>query len=379
MKKAIKVTRSKEKVPSRIVSASIEAIFIGKEPVWDGEKTTIIRCLNWYSNQQGPKESKQYAIDYAKEKNFSKKDIQDLSNIDDDNFSNIGFVCRIVSTSALDKHEWIVSKLKSLLEEKSKPKSAVVPTKTVDKQIEPKTIQDRIFDQSTTYIAELDEYVDSFIKTKKLPDLNPYDFMIANLVKSVHARQIQNYYLPTLEELTGAYNKTDEQLVEGYSSYKKPELKKFIELIQSIVDDCSKIIDNSKLIKKPRKKKAISIDKKVAKVQYKKEDTEYKLVSVSPTEIIGATQLWVFNTKYKKLGLYKSNDDSGFSIKGTTIEGFDETLSIQKTLRKPLDTLDQLKKAKKVELRKFMTTINCKEVPLNGRLNSDTIILKVIK
>jgi hypothetical protein len=121
------------------------------------------------------------------------------------------------------------------------------------------------------------------------------------------------------------------------------------------------------------------LDKKVAKVQYKKEDNEYKLASIAPTEIIGAMELWVFNTKYKKLGHYKAIDDSGFGIKGTTLLGYDETFSIQKTLRKPLEILTDFKKAKKPELKKFMANIKCKEAPLNGRINSDTILLKVVR
>ena len=60
-----------------------------------------------------------------------------------------------------------------------------------------------------------------------------------------------------------------------------------------------------------------------------KEDLEYKLVSISPVDIIGCKYLMVFNTKTKKLGIYYSKDDSGLSVKGSSIEDYDEIISGQ--------------------------------------------------
>jgi len=65
------------------------------------------------------------------------------------------------------------------------------------------------------------------------------------------------------------------------------------------------------------------------------------------------------------------------SVKGTTIIGFDENLSIQKTLREPADQLKEFKSAGKVALRKFLDEINTTDIKLNGRCNPDTVLLKV--
>ena len=69
--------------------------------------------------------------------------------------------------------------------------------------------------------------------------------------------------------------------------------------------------------------------------------------------------------------------DSGLSVKGTTITGFDPQKSIQKTLRKPLDQLKDFKSAGKVALRKFLDDIPTTETVLNGRINETTVLLKV--
>jgi len=195
--------------------------------------------------------------------------------------------------------------------------------------------------------------------------------MLANNVKGLHAKQIKDHFTPMLKELHSVINKTDDDLVEGYSTYNKRQIKMFYDMIESIIGDCDKLSHNTKISRTPKKKKKVSVEKKVAKVQYKKDD--------SAVSILGASQLWVFNTRYKKLGCYIAKDDSGLSIKGTTLEGYDETLSIQKTLRKPLDVLENVVKAKKLEFNRIMKEISTKEQELTGRLNGDTILIKVIK
>jgi hypothetical protein len=114
-------------------------------------------------------------------------------------------------------------------------------------------------------------------------------------------------------------------------------------------------------------------------LQFKKEDSEYKVASVNPADIVGCTQLWVFNTKTRKVGVYNSIDDAGLSVKGTTIINFNESTSVQKTLRKPEVSLPELIKAGKVTLRKFLSNINAVEQTLTGRINSDTILVRIIK
>jgi 16S rRNA U516 pseudouridylate synthase RsuA-like enzyme len=94
--------------------------------------------------------------------------------------------------------------------------------------------------------------------------------------------------------------------------------------------------------------------------------------------LLEATEVWVYNTKTRKLGKYVAAEHATIQVKGASLEFFDEKLSIQKTLRKPDETLKAFKKAGKVALRKFMDEIKTTDIKLNGRLNSDTIILKCV-
>ena len=118
----------------------------------------------------------------------------------------------------------------------------------------------------------------------------------------------------------------------------------------------------------------------VVKLKYAITNEKYKLVSIDPKKIIGAQELWVFNTKTRKLGKYIAGNgfESGeLSIKGTSIIGFDEKNSIQKTIRKPEVILKEFQKSGKVALRKFLEEINATDIKLNGRINKDVILLKV--
>jgi hypothetical protein len=71
-------------------------------------------------------------------------------------------------------------------------------------------------------------------------------------------------------------------------------------------------------------------------------------------------------------------DGSGLSVKGTTIIGYNEELSVQKTLRKPLDQIKDFKAAGKVKLRTFLDDIKTTDTKLNGRCNPETVLLKVV-
>ena len=137
--------------------------------------------------------------------------------------------------------------------------------------------------------------------------------------------------------------------------------------------------EEKKVARAPRKRKAQPKSKQVAKVNYLKKHEQLKLVSANPEDIIDAKELWVYQTKYRKLGKYVTDGYTTLGVKGTTITGFDPTKSVQKTLRKPKEQLADFKKAGKVKLRTFMDEVKAVDIKLTGRMNKDTIILKVVK
>jgi len=105
---------------------------------------------------------------------------------------------------------------------------------------------------------------------------------------------------------------------------------------------------------------------------------ELKLQSIPAKQIIGATQLWVYNTKYKKLGAYIAEDAGGFTVKGSCLLNYSESKSVQKAIRKPAEVLPEAMKAGKIVLRNLLGKLTTKESLLGGRINRDTILLRVL-
>ena len=269
---------------------------------------------------------------------------------------------------------------------------------TVKKNVHVPTIQERISEQSQEACQTIEDWLEGYLIDASTFDPRGLDFanhFAKYKVTQAHARKIKKYYsdwleeaqavadLPTAAQIAKIKDEHEadlaSQLREGYAHVKKADAKKWLEALENLMSALDMIIDSAKATRKTRTKKAPSKEKMIAKLQYKDKDERYQIVSVNPLEIVDATEVWVFNTKTRKLGKYVAEQHTTIKIKGTTLQFYDEAASVQKTLRKPEETLKEFKRANKVALRKFLDNINSVEIKLNGRLNADTVILKAIK
>lgn len=353
-----------------------EKALSGGEPSWKNGESSLTRALNWYNYHSDTKESKKFTLSYLKEIEATEDVIETLSKVSDVHFQNLGFVCRMKLRGApmtLTNDKWISNFIETLKE--FRDTSAF---KVDAEEVKVVSIQERVADKSREHIGEMESIIDTCIETSNYK-WDVYTWMSCNNVKGAHTRFIIEFFERRLNELNEAVRGKDKDLVEGYSNFTKTQLKEYINLLKTICADAQKIAHNSKLIRAPRKKKAKPVDKVVSKLNYKKDDNGYKLASINPVDIVGCSQLWVFNTKTRKLGVYNSDDDTGLSVKGSTIINFKEGTSTQKTLRKPEIILPEVLKAGKITLRKVLPGINSIEQELTGRINDDTILLRVIK
>ena len=242
------------------------------------------------------------------------------------------------------------------------------------------SIQERVRDASMLMTEEIETAIEAFQTDPEAFD--PKAFKILNVLKAkqakaAHARIIREFYTRNLEELQEAAGTKDEQLKEAYSHLSKVQLRKITAFYQEIVSACEMLAQEAKVNRKPKTKKAVPAEKIVAKLKYKKADEPLKLVSINPADILGAKELWTYNTKSRKLGKYVAKEFADLGVKGTSIVNFDELKSVQKTLRKPADQLKEFKAAGKVTLRKFLEDINAVDTKMNGRINDEIMLLKV--
>lgn len=396
-------TATKTRVTKKQVIAHRTRVVKDTSPTWEGCEAWTAdefhrhfkRAMDFYRLESDIKSYKPVVVKWMETNDYSKQDVAAFKKVKDSRVSTtMGSVAaclnrgmtpqRIDFNSGRDTAAWLRTEITKVLAEGKNdidPAEAAAEKEAAKKDAYTPTIQERVREAAYRMTEELEDALESFHVD---PDnFDPKAFKVLNLlkgkqVKAAHARIIKDCYsrdLAELEEL--ASGKGCEQLREGYSHRSRKQIKSLIAFYQEIHSACDMLMQEAKVNRAPRAKKAVPVEKIVGKLKYMKQNEPLKLVSINPADIIGAKELWVFNTKTRKLGRYLAKEYSELSVKGTSIINFDENTSVQKTVRKPEEKLKEFKAAGKVQLRKFLDEINATDTKMNGRVGEDTVLLKV--
>jgi hypothetical protein len=347
-------------------------------------------AMDWYRLEKSNKDLKPEVISWMSVNGYTKDQIKSFKDTKDYRCnSTMGSIAANLNRGMLPVRAdfnngkntavWLGSQIAAALEAgRNDYEPEVVDEKSAAAPVI--TIQDRVREATLPMTEEIENALESFHTDAEAFD--PKQFKVLNLLKgkqakAAHARIIRDFYKSDLQEISEAILGKDEQLKEGYSHRTKAQMKKLQIFYQEIISACEMLMQEAKVNKKPRAKKAKPAEKIVEKLKYCRANEPLKLVSVNPTDILGAKELWIFNVKTRKLGKYVALEFQELSVKGTSITGFSELLSVQKTLRKPEEQLKEFKAAGKVQLRRFLEDIKAVDIKLNGRCNEDTILLKV--
>ena len=362
---------------------------------WTGEKFTahFRLAMDHYRMDSDVKALKVKVVEWMHTQGYDKADIKAIRKTKDKYFQGtmLGVAACLVRgmpevhqsfNNGRDTGVWLRSQIDKVMHDGSSDREEDEDApKTAKSTVFVPSIQERVRDAA---FAMTEEIEDAFLSFQTDPEnFDPKAFKMLNLLKAkgakaAHARIIRDFYARDLAELLElASGNADEQLREGYRHRSRKQIKSLIAFLQEIDSACNMLMQEARVSRKPRKVKTVSKDKVVSKLKYKKTDEPLKLVSVNPADIIGAKELWVYNTKTRKLGRYVANEYQDLAVKGTSILNFNETQSICKTIRKPEEKLKEFKTAGKVALRKFLDDINATDTRMNGRLNEETILLKV--
>lgn len=272
-----------------------------------------------------------------------------------------------------------IAQMKLDFQNSIKEKVVVVDTANTAEPVVTINMQERIANKTNDYIAMLELAVDEFGHGEKSDKFNAYNFFLKHEVKPVHANKISEWFENHLSEITDALESDDKEYRDAYARMGKNRLKHLQAVLKNIINDADRLAQNASKTRKPRKKKSVSLDKLVSRLPYKVKDDNYKIQSIKPIDILGASQIWVFNVKSRRLGVYSANDTVGLTVKGSKILDFSVKESFSKILRNPEKTLSDVLNGGKVQLRNLMGNINAKSAPMNGKIGNDTIILRAIK
>ena len=362
--------------------------YTGREPVWDTERALAMtqeefdhhlrKAFTYYNYFYSAKDLKKYVTDWMKD-HYSKSDVSRFIRSSDRLLPIT--VCSLIKAHKQgmplrDKElRYVQDRLYEIINSDI-PDEVVSEQKTVA-PVAIKTIQDRLNEKTSEHLAHFEGLYDEVV-TGGTADPKAYDYLVSNAVPQSQIKKFEELFMARKTELGEALGKADEQIAEAYRHYKAADYKRHHAFIQSILDALDQYRNVKKATKKARVKRAPNKEKVVGKLKYMKEEKTLKLVSINPVDIIGSQELWCYNTKTRKLYKYVADSVTGpLGIKGTSLIGYNESASIGKTLRKPEEKLKEFAKAGKIQLRKFLEDIKATETLGNGRLNSDTVLLRV--
>ena len=342
----------------------------GITPELSNYKSALSRAFTFYHQDGDKKSARLYLKTYAKHAGLE----VNLDTVyDSDIILTYGWLARIVlnGNMLLPRH----------LEDLDEYLNTLRSNKEVIKVVLDKTprlsVRDYMQDKIAEVIGELEGQVDDFLKDGTEFDL--YNYLQANSIPKPYCKDIDTWARKRGTEFTEVYKTTDKEIKDAYSNISRRQQANLVKMFGSFIVDLEKYTQFKKANRKPRVTKAKPPAVQVARIKFKKEDTELGIKSVNPSEMVGASQVWVYNVKYKRLAAYRSDSVQGIQVKGSTLQNYDPDMSECRSIRRPEAFLKVLLDASKVKLRKLLSDLTTKGYDVTGRINDECIIVRVIK
>jgi hypothetical protein len=364
--------------------------YYGSEPLFAIQPDSDLRSLslgiafNWYSRFCNNRDAKDFLITYA-DQTDRKDTAKLLARVDErEVMPTLGWLSRMYLRGfnlSAEESMRLSNELDRLVESIAKPTNVSIDEQQAEK-IQPArpNVQEIMRERTREVAGEIEGWLDDFIIDGAKPhkiDVNAIGIMTERNIMPQHVSILTDVWKTKLAEFELALAGTDQQLAEAYSHYSKAQLKAVIKFCEAVLASLNSYISVKKATQAPRKRKPVSPEKQASKMKYLKEFAELKLTSIAPAKIIGATEIFMYDTLKRKLYYYVADSHIGtMTVKGTTVVGFDATKSGIKTLRKPAEVLKRLMTGGKPASRKVFGEVNAVHAQPNGRTNENILILK---
>jgi hypothetical protein len=375
------------KAPRPLNPKSADTKYTGGEPEWrlqpesESRASALIAAFTWYNYHYDKKTVKELVIDWLI-RNDRSRDAKDFVRVPESTIRNqTGWLCRM-NIMGLDLNEHELLAVDTAITEHLRTVRAI---REVVKAAEPDAvarpnIQDRLRDKMVEAAGEIEGMYDDMIVAgaKMSADFKPLLVLRGMNVAPQMVGEIAQHWKSRLEELEEVIRGKDAQLVEGYGQFGKLQVKNLVKFAEQVIADCGSYVQIKKVERKPRKKKPVSTEKLTARFKYLREFAELKLQSEPVTRLVNAQEAWLYETKKRKLIYVVADTHAGsFTVKGSSLIGFDPTNSVQKTLRKPAEQIKALLQGGVAQHRKYFKDIRATEIKFNGRGSENLILLKI--
>ena len=351
-------------------SVDAEKLFMGNEPIVPEFPESGIdqtQIYNWYNYFTGADERVKYVVAYMNLNNYAPECVRMAKAGGKLIITNVAAsLARLHTNGTKGIPKILMDNVHTNIQEAIEIGRAKIQPK--DANVYRPSVHEMMMEKVGDLIGELEVVLDN-----ENYEFDTYAFLKEREVPGKLAKMVGEYYEPIATELEAAV----QGAFEGYPVGTCAQASVFV---RSIVDDCNKISDIKKAVRKPRKTVIKSVLKQIDKLKYEKVNDEYKIASVDPAKIIGAYAVYLFNTKNNALNLLVAQTTEGLSVSGTTIKGYDVERSCQKAVRNAKDFVDRIQKCTKrsVDKKRPFEELSSKERGASGRVNETTLILKVI-
>lgn len=219
---------------TEIKIAKYDQRFFGNEPdvTEESTKTDLIMVYNWYNYVCSNEDAKKFVLDYLYDKRAHKL-IAVVDQIDPLDLRHVGWNLRIklrggilpkdIETKTLDTLDELIKK------QLAKKKKKIILDRPVV------SIQERINTKVQEIIGDFESELDKFA-LDGTTEFNPETYIKTNDIKPLISKRVSAYYECLANEIEEAIKGKDEDLKEAYRGWKKTKLKKFLELIRSIIE-----------------------------------------------------------------------------------------------------------------------------------------------
>jgi hypothetical protein len=246
-------------------------------------------------------------------------------------------------------------------------------------------IQELMRERASEAFGELEGLADEHVIAGYPKEFPTKDAVLGFLNAQKVLPQHLSSYIKHWENLKAEYEEAKAgkcpQLNECYSNHTRTQLNNKIRFADQIIENLTAYIAIKQVARVPRVRKAVPVEKIVAKLKHLKvfkDDTlKLDLVGLPPTKLHHASEAFVYDSVKRKLIWLVADDYSKcLFVKGNTVLGFDTKRSMSKTIRKPGEFLTAFNKASRPAIRKMIGDIKSVVAVPNGRFNDNMIILK---
>lgn len=358
--------------------------YVGQEPQWltqplEDRASVLTRALNWYHYFYGKKEAKDMLVDYL-DRRQRRADARKIRALPDSKIRlTPAWICRMTDLGLVltESEQHTVDRM--LTELLAHDVELPPEQQTVSDDSVRVTIQDRLRERLSECAGELEGMFDDFVTAgcKLATDFKPMTVIRSMNIAPQMVGDIRKHWLTRQSEYQSVAEGQDSQLAEAYQHLTKTQIKNCIKFCELVITDCGSYVQIKKVERKPRRVKPVSPEKRAAKFKFMIEFPELTLSSLPASHLVDKSEAWLYDTKKRKL-IHVVADEYAktFTVKSNSIIGFSTAETVQKTVRKPAETLKALSAAGKPAARKIFKELSTTETTWNARGTDNLIILK---